>query len=276
MQGLSLTNPVPSLHSGKRSASDPLGHAFLFRQIFGAMRITSLLWVGLLAGGLLLPSWGGGARAQAQGGGYDQPQDEQSTPRSSERQSQDRSIVHGITVAGGLSIYQGDFSLNPEHNLVKYIAGNGDLLLRVGADHRLGEFNQYGLGADLVYSRLAGSSSRGTGFKANSVSLDLYADYELPYIYEGLFRVFVGGGPNLLIAPSYTGRPFVQDPEDYQRLGTRVIGSLKVGVTILDTFRIGTRISSSDLLDGYKGFASGSGIPDFVSFLNIGYRFRLN
>lgn len=240
------------------------------------MRITSSFWVGLLlAGGLLLPSWSGEAFAQVQRGGNAQSQDDQSASRSAERQSQDGSIVHGITVAGGLSIYQGDYSLNPEHNLVKYIAGNGDLLLRVGADHRLGKFNQYGLGADLVYSRLAGKSSNGTGFKANSVSLDLYADYELPYIYEGLFRVFVGGGPNLLIAPSYTGTPFVQDPKNYQRLGTRVIGTLKVGVTILDTFRIGTRISSSDLLDGYKGFTS-DGVPDFVSFLNIGYRFRLN
>jgi hypothetical protein len=78
----------------------------------------------------------------------------------------------------------------------------------------------------------------------------------------------------LIISPSYTGTPRVSKEENYQRLGTRVTGSLKVGVTILDSFRIGTRISSTDLLDGYKGFVS-DGVPDFVSFLNIGYRIDL-
>jgi hypothetical protein len=66
----------------------------------------------------------------------------------------------------------------------------------------------------------------------------------------------------------------VSKPENFQPLGTRVTGSLKVGVTIMDTFRIGTRISSTDLLDGYKGYTS-DGVPDFVSFLNIGYRIDL-
>lgn len=244
------------------------------------MRTTSSsLWVGLLlVGGMAFLFGSGSARAQMQGGQYQQPQerDGQESGSSQARQAQqDRPFIHGVTVAAGLAIYQGDFSLNPTHNFVKYVAGNGKLALRVGADHRLGQYNQYGLGADLVYNRLSGRSSGGVGFQANTVALDLYADYELPYIYEGLFRVFVGGGPNLIISPSYDGTPIVREEGNYQRLGTRVTGSLKVGVTILDSFRIGTRISSSDLLDGYKGYTS-DGVPDFVSFLNIGYRFRLN
>jgi hypothetical protein len=105
--------------------------------------------------------------------------------------------------------------------------------------------------------------------------MDFYADYELPYIREGLLRVFVGGGPNLIISPTYNGAPRVSKDENFQKLGTRVTGSLKVGVTIMDSFRIGTRIASSDLIDGYKGFTS-DGVPDFVSFLNIGYRFSLD
>jgi len=241
------------------------------------MRTTSLSWLGLLLAGFCFTLFGGQeALSQTRQAQYPQSQEEQRTDRQRPGQAQqDGPFIHGITVAAGLAIYQGDYSLNPDHNLVKYVAGNGNLAFRVGADHRLGEFNQYGLGADLVYNHLSGESVRGVGFQANSVALDFYADYELPYIYEGLFRVFVCGGPNLIISPSYDGTPTVRDEDDFQRLGTRVIGSLKVGVTILDTFRIGTRVSSSDLLDGYRGF-SPDGVPDFVSFLNIGYRFSFN
>jgi hypothetical protein len=238
------------------------------------MRTNASLWLRLVLAGILLSVLGGQEKAaRAQQGQYPSSSEGQQTQRPPQAQ-EDGPFIHGVTIAGGLAIYQGDFSLNPNHNLVKYIAGNGKLSFRVGADHRLGEFNQYGLGADLVYNRLSGETADGTGFEANSVALDLYADYELPYIYEGLFRVFVGGGPNLIISPSYSGTPRVSEPENFQPLGTRVTGSLKVGVTIMDTFRIGTRISSTDLLDGYKGYTS-DGVPDFVSFLNIGYRIDL-
>jgi hypothetical protein len=232
-------------------------------------------WIKLFLAGLclsLVVGVGQEGVGQTRQGQYPSSQEQQRQPGAQAQES--NSLIHGVTVAAGLAIYQGDFSLNPSHNLVKYIAGNGKLSLRVGADHRLGRFDQYGLGADLVYSRLSGETTNEIGFKSNLVALDLYADYELPYIYEGLFRVFVGGGPNLIISPSYTGTPRVSKEENYQRLGTRVTGSLKVGVTILDSFRIGTRISSTDLLDGYKGFVS-DGVPDFVSFLNIGYRIDL-
>jgi hypothetical protein len=174
----------------------------------------------------------------------------------------------------GLAVYQGDFSRNPEHSFVKYVAGSGKLSLRAGADHRMGRFDQYGVGADVVYNRLAGETTGGAGFEANSVALDIYADYELPYIRQGLFRVFVGAGPNFIISPSYKEFSGLPDEDNVDKLGTRVTGSLKVGVTILDRIRVGTRIASSDLIDGYKGIDGGGG-PDIISFLNFSYRFDL-
>lgn len=193
-----------------------------------------------------------------------------------QNQTQDNSFIHGVSAAIGLAIYQGDYSRNPEHNIVKYVAGNGNLAARLGLDHRMGRFEQYGLGVDLLYNRLAGKNPNGTGFEANSIALDFYGDYELPYIKQGLLRVFVGGGPNLILSPSYDGIPAVDVDESFeenvQPRDTRVIASFKVGITILDSFRIGTRVASTDLLDGYKGFDS-NGVPDFVSFINVGYRF---
>ncbi len=207
------------------------------------------------------------------------PQSEQDQA-SSEQQSQTAAqqsepFIHGVSIGIGLAVYQGDFSRNPNHNLIKYLAGSGALSARVGVDHRLGRFDQYGVGADLVYNRLSGETTGGSGFKANSLALDFYGDYELPYIAPGLFRVFLGGGPNFIISPSYQNFPDDAEERNYDPLGTRVSASFKVGVTIYDQFRVGTRIAASDLLDGYKGFDP-NGVPDFVSFLNFSYRFDLN
>jgi hypothetical protein len=219
------------------------------------------------------------ARAQAPQGRGAYPQSEED--RTEERQQpqsqvqQNEPFIHGVSLGVGLAVYQGDFSRNPNHNIVKYIAGSGALSLRLGADHRLGRFDQYGLGADLVYNRLSGETTGGSGFKANSLALDFYGDYELPYVAPGLFRVFLGVGPNLIISPTYQGFPESTEGTNYERLGTRVSGSFKVGVTIYDQFRVGTRIAFSDLVDGYKGFDP-DGVPDFISFLNFSYRFDVN
>lgn len=235
-------------------------------------------WVRLLLLGTFLAVFGG-KQVLAQGAAGQSPQSTDERRQTVRSQTQgDNSLIHGVSVAVGLAIYQGDYSVNPNHNVVKYLAGSANLAARVGIDHRLGTFDQYGLGVDLVYNRLVGEGPQGGGFSGNTVALDFYADYELPYIREGLLRVFVGGGPTFVISPSYRANPLKGASEDkqdnFQPLGTRVIGSAKVGVTIMDSFRIGTRIASTDLLDGYEGFIS-DGVPDFVSFLNIGYRFNV-
>ena len=215
-----------------------------------------------------------GAPGASQQGGYGQPGQQGQQQRRPQAQPESEPFIHGIMVGAGIAVYQGDFSRNPEHNPVKYLAGSGKLSIRVGADHRLGRFDQYGLGADLVYSRIGGQTTGGSGFSANTVALDFYGDYELPYVRQGLFRVFLGVGPNFIISPSYDNFPSQSSDDNFEKLGTRVTGSLKVGVTILDKFRIGTRISSSDLIDGYKGFDP-NGVPDIISFLNFSYRFDL-
>lgn len=228
-----------------------------------------------LVGALLLCSFpvvlDAGAQAPGRyGGGRDS---EQQGPPG--RAPSGEPIIDGVSVGAGLAIYQGDFSRNPNHNIVKYLAGNGKLAVRVGADHRLGRYDQYGLGADVVYNRLSGETTGDQSFQADIVMLDVYADYELPYIAPQLFRLFIGGGPNYIISPSYKGFPPESSENNYSQLGSRVEGSVKLGVTILDQFRIGTRIFSSDLIDGYKGLDP-DGIPDVVSFINLSYRFEIN
>lgn len=211
---------------------------------------------------------------QGQPPGQPGPAQDQQQEQQEQQAQESEPFIHGVSLGAGIAVYQGDFSRNPEHSFVKYVAGSGKLSLRAGADHRMGQFDQYGVGADLVYNRLAGETTGGAGFEANSVALDVYADYELPYIRQGLFRVFVGGGPNFIISPSYRGFSALPKTDRVEKLGTRVTGSLKVGVTILDKIRVGTRIASTDLIDGYEGFQEEGG-PDFISFLNFSYRFNL-
>jgi len=206
--------------------------------------------------------------------GYGASEEDQQSQQPQQPQESEP-FIHGISLGVGLAVYQGDFSRNPEHSFVKYVAGSGKLSLRAGLDHRLGQFDQYGLGADVVYNRLGGETTGEIGFEANSVAVDFYGDYELPYIRQGLFRVFVGVGPNIMISPTYENFENLEKEDSFDKLGTRVTGSLKVGVTILDKIRIGTRIASTDLLDGYEGFDSDGSVPDFISFLNFSYRFNL-
>jgi hypothetical protein len=104
------------------------------------------------------------------------------------------------------------------------------------------------------------------------VSLDAYGDYELPYIQQGLFRVFVGGGASFLISPSYQG--FKSGDAWRPNLGTRVVGSFSVGVTIIDKIQVGARFPTTDYLDGYRGFYEDP-YPDVVSFVRFTHRFEL-
>lgn len=199
----------------------------------------------------------------------------ESNQQEESREAESPSLIHGLVAGAGLAVYQGDFSRNPNHNIFKYL-GTAKPTIQFGVDHRLGQFDQYGVGADLIYTHVSGATSGRIEFANNMLSLDMYGDYELPYIKLGLFRVFVGGGPLLLINPTYQNFPDDADQDSRWRpdLGTRVVGSATIGVTIFGSLRVGTRITSTDLLDGYLGFHRG-GITDMVSFVKVVHRFDI-
>jgi hypothetical protein len=186
-------------------------------------------------------------------------------------QDQHERLVHGIRVGGGLAAYQGDISRNPNDNILKYV-GTAKPSILVGADYRTGYYDQFGVGLDLVYTRLGGETTGNTSFSNNMVSLDAYADYELPYIQQGLFRIFLGGGASFLVSPSYQG--FETGEEWRSNLGTRVVGSFSVGVTIIDKIQVGARFPTTDYLDGYGGLYEDP-YPDVVSFVRFTHRFEL-
>ena len=191
-----------------------------------------------------------------------QPQQEESDP-----------LIHGITAHIGINGFQGDVSSNPNNNLLKY-AGLGDINFTVGIDHRLGTYDQYGLNIDLTSDHYYGKivfDGRLLEHSNTLVSLDFVADYELPYIRQGLLRVFAGGGPAFVVAPWYGRYPNNNELFDTS-LTTRPIGTAVVGISIFEVLRIGTRITSTDYLDGYAGF-NGEGFPDVLGFITVGYRF---
>jgi len=230
-------------------------------------RLHTILLV-LLGGVLVVGS--GEVRAQ----GSPSSASEQESQQAQERQGAGffGGIVQGINVGVGLSAYQGDVSRNPSNNLIKYI-GTADLQLRVGGDHRFGVYEQYGLGADLVYARVDGRTSGDLSFQTNMVSLDLYGDYELPYIQQRPFRVFLSVGPTLTVGSSFEGYDAVPNT---QTKGTRVFGSATLGVTIFDRLKIGMRAPTTDYFDGYLGFGGTDGLPDFLAFVTLNYRFDLS
>ncbi|MES3630496.1 MAG: hypothetical protein PPP56_10060 [Longimonas sp.] len=183
-------------------------------------------------------------------------------------------FIHGVKIGFGINTYQGDLSRNPNNNVLKY-ATSANPSAMVGVDWRFGEFEQYGLNTTLQYNRVAGKT---TGqnvpleFTNNLLALDFTADYDLPYIQQGLFRVFLGGGPLFVIEPTYENFP--TDDDRFDELGSRVTGSFVAGVSMFDTFRIGVRVPTSGMIDGHTGI-DGVKRPDYVGFIDITYRFDL-
>lgn len=191
-------------------------------------------------------------------------------------QTVDQPFISGIYVGVGLNTFQGDLDSNPNDNILKHL-GSAQLDLTVGVDKRFGEFEQLGIGVNLSYDRISGQNVPNLQFSNNLLTLEFTGSYELPYIKQGLLRVFAGGGPMFVISPSYSGFP-EENPTPqsiYDELGTRVVGSIVAGVLISNKVRVGARISTTDFLDGHTGL-TGAGPVDLLGFINVGYRFNLN
>lgn len=194
-------------------------------------------------------------------------------------------FLHGIYLGAGVNLFQGDFSSNPNNNILKHL-GSAELNVLAGADKRFGAFEQYSLGAELEYNFLSGQQVVGQSFSAHTLSLDVMGNYDIPFVSQNLLRIFAGVGPMFIIAPSYDGFPTEQRQEDLRSrgaigedvewqsdLGTRVTGAAKFGIIIQDRIRLGLRVPFSDFVDGHTGI-NASGL-DFVTSINLGYRINL-
>lgn len=214
--------------------------------------------------------------APVTGQGFGEPFGQGGNAETAGQSAQEEStpFVHGLTIGGGISTYQGDLSRNPDNNILKYLSSSAPSVF-IRADRRFGTFQQFGVNAELQYSRISGKTTSGgqrpLEFSNNLVGLDITADYDLPYVRQGLFRVFVGGGPLFVISPTYSSN-FPESAPLFDPLGSRVVGSFVAGVSFFDTFRIGMRVSTSDYLDGHIGI-DGKKSPDYLGFIGVMYRF---
>lgn len=113
-------------------------------------------------------------------------------------------------------------------------------------------------------------------FTNNAFSLDLGVTYTFETKPEGIFGVFAGVGPTLLLNPTYEGFPPEEedDRDRYREEGTRVVPTAKLGFVVQDYLRIGLRMTPSNLLDGYLGFRETSN-SDFIAFISITPRINL-
>ena len=186
----------------------------------------------------------GGRRGGVGGFGdpLDGPQQEEQAGQRQQDPYAEESIpfLHGIYLGAGVNLFQGDFSSNPNNNILKHL-GSAELNVLAGADKRFGAFEQYSLGAELEYNFLSGQQVIGQSFSTHTLSLDVMGNYDIPFVSQNLLRIFAGVGPMFIIAPSYDGFPTEQEQEDLRSresdevhngrmtLGTRVTGAAKVG-----------------------------------------------
>ena len=187
------------------------------------------------------------------------------TGRARAQNSAGRPLVDAITVGAGINFYQGDLDQNVNNNPIKFL-GLTNLNLTVKGERRFGEF---GAGVMLTYDRFTGRSSN-VDFANNAVGLNLTASYDLPVLPSDLVRVFVGGGPMLLV-PNYYRFSESSFRENDKR-GTRFVGVAMVGLIIQNRIHIGFRATSTDYLDGSADARTSN---DYLSFVNLGYRFTL-
>lgn len=179
---------------------------------------------------------------------------------------QKQPVIDAAIVGIGLNFYQGDLDQNPNNNLIKFL-GLANVNVLGKAERR---FGRIGVGLMLTYDRFTGVS-RTVDFGNNALAASATASYDLSFLRPDLLRVFIGGGAMLLVPEYYR---FAEDLEqELEDEGMRLVGTIMGGLIIQDRVHLALRWTTSDHLDGVTGSGAGN---DFLSFINLGYRFTLS
>lgn len=186
----------------------------------------------------------------------------------------DSSLIDGVMVGVGINTFHGDVDSDDGPNTFPRSLTTAGLNVRLGVDRRFGPGDRLGTSAHLVYDRIYGEGSQGWFFTNNLLSLELTGEYGPSWGQDDLFRFFAGGGPTLLIRPSYANLPEGSSNNTAKERGTRVVGTLVFGVQIADRVRLGLRMATTDYLDGLRT-ADRNYPVDLIGFVNVGYRFDL-
>lgn len=178
-------------------------------------------------------------------------------------------VIDGLTLGGGVSIYQGDLDYNPGDGPVEFLSF-GSPAVFVAADRAFGrivteatlQVDRFSIESDLIKMHLL------------APSLNLTAGVNMDVIEPGSVRLYAGVAP-LLAMPSYDRidqRAIDNQGVGFEEMGTHLVWTFPVGVVIQDVVRLGVRFVAGDQLDSV---ASPSDERDFVTFVSVGYRFDL-
>lgn len=184
--------------------------------------------------------------------------------------------LHDIVIGGGLVIYQGELDRNPHRTLSGYLL-NGGMDITLGVERR---FNESFLQANFRYMYVKGGDqyveghSYCCGFSNSILGGNVLSGFRIAARGQpDAFRLFLGLGvirhlpinknPDLL-----TEEFDVETVNDASGLWSL---SLPVGVSVLRTVRLTTRIVMTDYLDG-----AASGQPfDLLFHINVTRPFSL-
>ena len=187
--------------------------------------------------------------------------------------AQAQPLFDGFTVGVGLTSYHGDLDWNQDRGKRRGTMGHlaaANLTGFVGVDRSFGDITGEAI---LSYSNLNVDFPE-VEASLRTLSVDLTAGYTFDIIRPDFIRVYGGIAP-LVVMPRYDRVD--QEVLDnsiltFERQDTKVVLGFPFGIVIQDTIRLGVRFMATDNFDGARG---PSGLSDFLSLIQIGYRYDL-
>lgn len=176
-------------------------------------------------------------------------------------------LVDGVTIGGGVSLYQGEFDFNPRNDPARFIA-SGTLHAFVGVDRAVGAVI---FESTLQYDRLRMDGEALTK-TVDMISLDVTGSVPLQLPRPVSVRLFAGVSPALQFNSYDRINAGWQTRVGYEETGTRMVVTFPIGVVLQDVVRVGIRLAGSAQFDGY---ARDTNPIDFITFVSVGYRFDL-